>query len=189
MILSPVFIGSVALLAGGGGSFAVTRSHYQRRIRGLEARLRELRGALRAREAELGAALTELSRIQERLISRERRLDELGRSIRGLREVTVDLGRRLDEHEKFSKRMAALLSLRLSEHRHEGEAMRERLVHAEDSLAEFSGEETALQAEVVELDSSLRTRQRAVETVVNEHQRCATEVAEHEKSLSDMVRS
>ncbi len=173
--LSLILSGSIALLSG-GGAHIVTRSHYQRRLRELEARLRELRSALRAREAELEATQTELVRVSERLADRERRLEELAANIGAVREVTIDLDQRLTSHGRLARRALAALTLRISEHHRESEALRERLSHATHALDDFEQEETTTQVEVIDLQAKARESERQTE-------KAQAEVAEREAEV------
>lgn len=156
-----ILSGSLALLSG-GGAFAVTRSHYQRRLRELEARLREALETLRVREAELEAARAVIAQLRERLTERERRLADLTESIAALRELTQDLDRRLEAHSAFMRRALAALTLRMARHRREGEALVERIAHAEDTIDTFGRERMELTSEVVRLRQSLRESEGAL---------------------------
>lgn len=162
MMFSMLLSGSVALIAG-GGSFAVTRSHYQKKIRALEARLRELRRSLREREEELEQAQAELAELREKLEICERRLAELTSNIQGLQDLSIDLDRRLAEHDTFFKKTLAAITLRIGEHRRDGERLRQRLVETQRSADSQLHEETGLQAEVVDLKSDMQTRETKVQ--------------------------
>jgi chromosome segregation ATPase len=163
MIETLIIGGSFALLSG-GGAFAVTRSHYQRRLLELEAKLREAQEKLRLSEEALAAAHAELARLREQLAERDRRLSDLAESIAALRDLTVDLDRRLESHGKFTRRALAAVTLRLGEHRREEDDMRHRLHHAKQTIETFGQEETDLQAAVLEIQREERTRVKAVET-------------------------
>lgn len=180
--LSLIFSGSVALLAG-GGAHAVTRTHYQRRIRALEARLRELRRALQACETELAEALAEAERLRAEMRRRDQRLEELAGSIAALRDLLVTLTQQSDAHERFTRRALAALTFSLGRHREEGEEMRRRSVETRHTLDLFADEETQIQAAIIELrrelsaqEQTVATAEAKVEETLGQEQSCAAEI-------------
>jgi len=166
-VLSLVLSGSVALLAG-GGAYAVTRSHYQRKLQDLEGKLRVSRDKLREAETELSAKREEVERLREILALRERRMEELAASIAALRDVTVDLDRRLRAHDSPMRSLLATLALRGGHHRREGELLRKRQVRTQRSLDGFNREETGLQAELIEVKAVLTQHVQALECAEEE---------------------
>jgi chromosome segregation ATPase len=182
--ISLIFGGSLALLAG-GGAHAVTKSHYQKRLRELEVKLRDLRLNLEQRESELEATRAELETLRTRLEDRERRLSELDASVAALRDLAVNLDRRLQAHGTLMRRTLATLTLRRSDHRREGDILQRRLVKTQRTLESFNQGETDLQTEIVSLRDGIGEHLRAVEEAeeqlrrsLSEHQVCENEIRE-----------
>lgn len=169
--LSLVFTGGLALLAGGGGH-ALTKSHYQRKIRELEARLHETQRRLAEREAQLAAAQAEIAHLRGRLEERERRLTELAASIAALRDLAIDLRRRLIAHDSFTRRALAAITLHGAEHRVRGEEMAAHLIQTQRALESFNGEETALQVQLIDMRHALRARAAVLESLEDDVRRC-----------------
>ncbi|MBN1477412.1 hypothetical protein JXA47_11715 [Candidatus Sumerlaeota bacterium] len=182
--ISLIFGGSLALLAG-GGAHAVTKSHYQKRLRALEVKLRDLRLQLEQRERELEAAHTELETLRNRLEDREHRLSELAATIAALRDLAVNLDRRLQTHGTFMRRALATLTMRRSDHQREGDILQRRLVKTQRSLENFNQEETDLQTDIASLRHGIGENLRAVEEAeeqlrqaLSDHQICENEIRE-----------
>jgi len=101
--------------------------------------------------------------------------------------MTTELDHRLAEHEGFSKKLMALLTARMSDHRDQSERMRERLDHARESLGDIGTEEVSLKAEVVELQRDLTSTEETIRVRQQDRAQTDSEIQATEEEMKSVI--